>query len=389
MSDEPSTIELARAAIKRLAEQRLALTPENYAAAWVACGGRTGVVDPGEHAQVQRRLERSERTLLDLQRLLAALCEGVGALADDDSWLGGQMATLRELLDSNADRRAVSAARQLLEQTALTQQRIVGRKREAVAQLRETLFQAVGQTVELDSAAGELSTRVQHWAGRIEAVDTPEARDEAVRRLAADARALHASMDDSRERFAATRDRALALREEVARLERELCEASRQMHTDHLTHALNRRGLDEAWRVASQRAARLGQPLSLALLDVDDFKRLNDALGHLAGDGALQHLARLLKARLRPGDSVARFGGEEFVLLLPDSAGPQAAAVMQRMQRELTSDVYLFENRQVFLTFSAGVAEMRSDETFDAVVARADEAMYRAKRAGKNCVQTA
>lgn len=151
--------------------------------------------------------------------------------------------------------------------------------------------------------------------------------------------------------------------------------------------ALSRRGLDEAWRAATLRARRLGLPLALALLGVDDCGALDDAFGHLAGDGALQHLARLLQAKLRPGDAVARFDGEALVLLLPDSTARQGLQVVRRLQREIASEACRFEGRQAFLTFSAGVTELAGEDDLEAAAARAGEAMRRARRAGASRVE--
>ena len=336
--------------------------------------------------EMHRRLERSERALTEMRRLLQTLCDSVGALSDDDSWLRGQMEALRDVLAQGGDRRSVSMARQMLEQTAHAQEPLFERKRQALRQLREALAGAIGHAADLGDSTGDFGRQLSHWTEQIEQADSIEALDALARGLVSDARAMQDSVRGTHGEFVQAHRRAQNLETEVARLERELAETSQRMLTDHLTQALNRRGLDDAWAAARLQARRLRQPLSLALLDIDDFKRLNDAFGHLAGDGALQHLARLLQSRLRPNDSVARWGGEEFILLLPGSDATHATQVMQRLQRELTREIYLHENQQVFLTFSAGVSELCGDESFEAVVARADEAMYHAKRAGKNCV---
>ena len=125
------------------------------------------------------------------------------------------------------------------------------------------------------------------------------------------------------------------------------------------------------------------------MIDVDDFKALNDALGHQAGDDALRHLSLMLKDRLRPNDGVARYGGEEFVILLPGANLSDAQATLVRLQRELTRHVFMHDERRRFITFSGGVTSVRYDDSMATALARADDAMYRAKREGKNCVRTA
>ena len=124
----------------------------------------------------------------------------------------------------------------------------------------------------------------------------------------------------------------------------------------------------------------------MALLDVDNFKQLNDRLGHDTGDAALVHLANVVRAVMRPQDQLARYGGEEFVILLPDTTQEQGVEAMQRLQRELTTRFFLRNNEKVLITFSAGVAQMTPQETATETIRRADQGMYLAKRAGKNRV---
>jgi diguanylate cyclase len=193
-----------------------------------------------------------------------------------------------------------------------------------------------------------------------------------------------------------SRDRMLQAHQEVQdaeqrirELETQLQQMSDMVREDQLTGSLNRRGLDDVFERESARADRRGVPLCLALLDLDNFKRLNDTYGHLAGDAALQHLVRVVKQTLRPMDVIARLGGEEFVILLPETTVDAAAAAMTRLQRELTKHFFLHDNDKLLITFSAGVALRLPNEDQAALVKRADRAMYLAKQSGKNRVEIA
>ena len=178
----------------------------------------------------------------------------------------------------------------------------------------------------------------------------------------------------------------LAAEARIGELETALREARAAAFTDALTGALNRRGFEEAYQRELARARRNGTHLALALIDLDDFKRLNDTLGHQAGDEALVHLVRGLRAALRPSDILCRFGGEEFVLLLPETALPEAAAAISRFQRQYAANAV--PGRDMVVTFSAGVVVQGFTESLADSILRADAATYAAKRAGKNCVMT-
>ena len=197
---------------------------------------------------------------------------------------------------------------------------------------------------------------------------------------------MQLSTQRSRDELQLTRQRVEAAEKRVAELQLELDKASTLVRHDQLTGALNRRGLEEAFGKEVSRANRRRSPLCVALLDIDNFKKLNDSLGHDAGDAALIHLATVIRETMRPQDTVARFGGEEFIILLPDTPLPNAQKALVRLQRELTRRIFLHENEKVLITFSAGVTDFRSDDIQATATRRADEAMYQAKKTGKNRV---
>jgi diguanylate cyclase (GGDEF)-like protein len=163
-----------------------------------------------------------------------------------------------------------------------------------------------------------------------------------------------------------------------------------QVLRDPLTGLLNRRYLDEAMAIEVQRAARTHEPLSLVMLDVDYFKRINDDHGHQAGDLALRSLARLLDANVRTGDIVCRYGGEEFVILLPDATTETAMERAECWRRLVEDSALTFNGRQIRLTASFGVATYADHAaSADALVRAADAALYDAKNGGRNRVAVA
>ena len=176
----------------------------------------------------------------------------------------------------------------------------------------------------------------------------------------------------------------LAATERILHLENELALARSLCCEDQLTGCLNRRGAEQAYAREAARAARSSSCLSLALLDLDNFKRLNDEHGHAFGDEALVHLAHVARQSLRGADILARWGGEEFVLLLPDTPLSCAAQAVARVQRALRLRPLHARRARVTLNFSAGVCLAQSHESCQQLLQRADAALYEAKRLGKD-----
>jgi len=164
------------------------------------------------------------------------------------------------------------------------------------------------------------------------------------------------------------------------RLEEELYRLS---VTDHLTGAYNRRYFVEMLEREVERARRMGRPFSLIMFDLDRFKSINDRFGHAAGDRVLKSVVSTFKERLRRTDCLARWGGEEFVILLPET-GVEGAAVLAEELRQRLSEMEIDGVGRV--TASFGVTGYRSGDTVDAVTQRVDGALYRAKGNGRNCV---
>ncbi len=152
---------------------------------------------------------------------------------------------------------------------------------------------------------------------------------------------------------------------------------------DELTTLHNRADFMEALRTATAHSAKTGAPLALLLLDIDDFKRVNDTHGHLAGDSVLSALGRLLRASLRRDDLPARYGGEEFAVLSPFSGGAQALRLAEKLRRDIAGHTF---GSLPPITVSIGCTDYIGGETPESFIERADNALYDAKRTGKDRV---
>ena len=335
-----------------------------------------------------RRLFGLRHELVDeLLALCHSLTDGLADLAEDRTWVEGQAEGLRLRLQGAAGARAVRAARELLDETRAAQRSLQAERAHARDALKDMVRQVLAELGELGSATGRFSDKVAGYVQAIEAADSLDSLAAAVREMLDESRTVHDLVAGARDRLAAEHARASALESRVLGLEAELRRLSDEVSTDALTQVANRRGLAQAFTQETARVLRDGPeqaPLALGLIDIDNFKKLNDSLGHAAGDVALQSLATRVKEWLRPVDHIARFGGEEFVLLLPGTPVDEAQQALTRLQRRLSASLFMHEGQEVFVTFSAGVTAWRPGETVEAALARADEGLYEAKRTGKN-----
>ena len=156
---------------------------------------------------------------------------------------------------------------------------------------------------------------------------------------------------------------------------------------DPLTGLPNRAAWSEQIEREMQRWQENGGDLAMAILDLDHFKQINDGYGHLAGDKVLKIVAEQLRKRLRGQDFIARFGGEEFVLLLPDTSPADALQVVETMRLAVEACPFHFKGERVVVSTSIGLSAFRPGEVADQVLKRADAALYRAKQRGRNCVE--
>ena len=153
---------------------------------------------------------------------------------------------------------------------------------------------------------------------------------------------------------------------------------------DYLTDLLGRRAFMETAARERDRAARFNRPLSVAIIDIDFFKQINDVYGHAGGDDVLAHFASLLGTSTRRNDVSGRIGGEEFALLLLETKAFDALDILERLRERLSDMPCVINHRPVKCTFSAGVAQLQDGETLDALIERADKALYRAKQRGRD-----
>ncbi len=321
-----------------------------------------------------------------LLRLLRLLIDNTHDLVCDDQWLRGQVAVLREIVTRPLDLDAIAEAERRLKEVIFKQGTLRASLQEAKAALKQLITSFIDRLGDLSESTDGYHTRLEGYAQKIRQTDDIKQLNVVLDELLRDTRSAQINTARTRDELLASRRQVEAAELKVRELAAELEQVSGLVHEDQLTGVLNRRGLKNAYQREAARADRAAAPMCVSLLDVDNFKHLNDTLGHQTGDEALQHLVRVTKRTMRPTDVLARYGGEEFLLLLPETEQQEAIDVMVRLQRNLTKAFFLHNNERVLITFSAGVARRTEGEPQSTVIDRADKALYQAKRSGKNQV---
>lgn len=321
--------------------------------------------------------------------LLQLIIDNIRELMLEDSWLSGQLGLLAEAFAGPLNIRVLDEVERRLRDVIEKQGRLKAQLNEAQDRLKHMLAGFVDQLAHFSAATGSYHGHLERSAGRIAAARDIGELSEVVEELLSETRSVQETALRSKEELANLREQVDVANRHIARLQLELDHTSELVRHDPLTGALNRKGLDEALAREIARARRREASLCIALLDVDNFKQINDTYGHAAGDDALRHLAQVVREALRPQDAVGRYGGEEFLIILPETEVDQALAIITRLQRELTRRFFLTDRAHLLITFSAGVTRLTPDEEVAAAIDRADKAMYAAKRAGKNRVLVA
>ena len=330
--------------------------------------------------------EREKEQIQDIyRRALRLLFSSSAESFTKTPWFGEQLRSLGKEFDAPPEsaRRAQELLSGLSELLYRQEQR-----RELVNDVDKTLeelLQLVFQYIEnLSEGSTETYTEFVRLSSEIEQSEDPTQIRQLVGHLVERSRGLQDMLRESRTALREARVQLETARSRVQDMEEEISQLNLLVHEDPLTHLLNRRGLHLAFERESARLARQNGVLSIALLDLDHFKKINDHYGHETGDEVLRHFSRLLRQSLRAEDAIARYGGEEFVILMPGADPDTAIQILQRLQTSLHAQPLLTGKQQgIIVSFSAGVVGWSPATSLETALADADQALYRAKRDGR------
>ena len=351
-------------------------------------------------ANSQRTVDSARQALMDLvdriplSRTLAAeaaeLRRRMEAIANSadirpcTTGLAQLVAKLREEMQAELDRladflRATVRRMQEFEQVMLRSREIYADCETDALQLSETICIGVREVRQGVNAAESLD----ELKGLIE--DKLEIIDNGLTQFVSTQTRRAAEAGDVIERMT---HRLKDLEQQATHLREDLEVQHARVLMDPLTGILNRAGYTEMVTKHFARWKRYGGALSLAVIDLDLFKEINDRYGHAAGDKVLATVASKLKDMMRESDVLCRYGGEEFVLLLPETSVSDARTMLEKLRSHIADCPFRHKDTPVRVTMSCGVAQFQAADTIDGVFERADSAMYRAKQNGRNCVYT-
>ncbi len=393
-----------RELIAQLVESSISMllidTPELAVEATALANDVRQARDSGTFALLTRRLKQFNYRLhfvaedqaelkAALQHLLQLVIENISELVEDDKWVQGQIGMVLDLFGQPLNIRSLDDVGQRLKEVIYRQSSLKKSLNEAKERLKAMLAGFVDHLSTFTESTSDYHDKIGKCAEKISAANDLAELNDVIEEVVRETRMVQLNAQRSRDELNAMKARVDEAEQEIIRLQNELSETSEMVRHDQLTGALNRKGLEETLDRELARARRRQAPICLALLDVDNFKSLNDTYGHQTGDDALVHLARVIRETMRPHDTLARYGGEEFLIILPDTPLADAVSALKRLQRELTKRFFLYRNEKLLITFSAGVTAFRAEEPRNEAIARADAAMYQAKKRGKNRVVSA
>lgn len=299
-------------------------------------------------------------------------------------WPQAQIKPIGHILLTNQDKKHLALAGTTLSEI-IHKQEILKR---GIEHSNDSFRQLLCTFVErLDSMADHMhryQTHFHHYSAQLTHASSKTDIQRIVNHIIDETTQIQYQASNARENLIHTRAQVEHASAKIVALENKLRRMAEQINEDQLTGALNRRGFDSVFTRELARSQRHNNPMCLAVIDLDDFRNINQTFGHAGGDAALCHFVAVAHATLRASASIARFGGEEFVFLMPETTLPDGQLALARLQLCLQEQSIQHEKSRFRVTCSAGIALRGKNESQEELLSRADRALFAAKAAGKN-----
>ncbi len=318
--------------------------------------------------------------------ILNIFIEGINKMVFEDEWINAKIKEVKEVVNKQDYPTKSQDLEELLKLISEKQNAIREELVTSQTKLQDMLAQFMDNLASFSQETDDYHNVIENSAKQIAGANKIEDIHKTLDVVLKETKNIEIKSKAKKEELQTIKNDAEAAQNEIKRLKKELEKSSELIRVDSLTGVLNRKGMNEALEKAEAIMRRTKQSFCVSLIDIDNFKKLNDSLGHHAGDKALIHLAETVKASLRPQDTLARYGGEEFVVILSDTEVENGINVMSRVQRELAKNVFVHEEHKLTITFSCGVAQVKEGMNAQEALIKADQAMYTAKQTGKNRV---
>lgn len=319
-----------------------------------------------------------------LTQLFQLLLENVDSLLEKGSWLSNQISDVHDLIAAPISQATLEEATSSLKNVIYKQGILKNTLEEERLVVKNMMVTFVEKLNLIVSTTDSYHQAISSFSEKVEKADNIGDLSSALNSIMQTTRQTQKEALQTHDNMVKAQEELMRAQAKIQSLESQLTQMNSLVQEDHLTGSFNRRGMDISLEREMHRAQHTEDPLCIALLDLDDFKHINDQYGHSTGDEVLIHLVNTVKETLRKLDVIARFGGEEFLIILPETQKEDASLIITRIQRELSKSIFMHNNSNIFITFSAGIAQYDMKETQEQFINRADEALYKAKAAGKN-----
>lgn len=272
-----------------------------------------------------------------------------------------------------------------VENIARDRKRLESIEREKINESIRQILSLVAEGIKsLDTGETNFSKEMELHLRELEETIQLESLEDMVKSLVSLSKGMRKTIESMKQELANAKKELNASMEQLNEIKKELDFYREISSVDELTGLLNRRALDSELNRELERSFRYGSIFSVAIIDIDHFKSINDTYGHIVGDKVLASLAKILRSRSRKVDIVARYGGEEFCIVYPDTSAEQAFEAVEKARETVANHKFMLKGNRIPVTFSAGVTQAATDDTVEELLSRADKALYIAKESGRN-----